>query len=266
MLRLLSGDGQFLVLALSQREIRWMEGSRNTVEGVQLTAVPTSLKDAVTPKEPRSDTMARPAATGGRGGGSAIFHGHGAGDRHVKTIEVEQFLRDVSNGLKEVLAGQNVPRVLVGLDHLVSAYREVNTYANAVEGAVKHNPDKLSIEELHKMAWPLIEQRLRADRARVIDRFHELQGTGRVSGDLASVAEAAAAGRVETLFVKAHPWCWERVVGEDVPVVELGADPRFADCELVDAAAVATLATNGRIFTTSETVASGSEVAAILRY
>lgn len=265
MLRLLSGDEHFLLLALSQHEIRLMEGSRNIVEEVQLTDVPTSLKDVITPREPRSDTMARPAAAA-RGGGSAVFYGHGAGDRHLKAVEVEQFLRNVSTGLKEVLAGQVAPMVLVGLDSLVAAYRKVNTYPNVIDEAVEHNSDQLSSEELHKMAWPLIERRLRADRERVIDRFKELNGTGLVSSDLATVAEAAAAGRVETLFVKADPWCWERVVEDDAPVVELGADTRFANCELVEAAAVATLNTNGRIFATSETVAPGSEVAAILRY
>ena len=66
MLRLFAGDERFLVLALSQREIRLMEGSRNVVEQVQLTDVPTSLKDAVDPQEPRSNTMARPAANAGR--------------------------------------------------------------------------------------------------------------------------------------------------------------------------------------------------------
>ncbi len=266
MLRLLSGDGNFLVLALSQREIRLMEGSRNTVEDVQLTDVPTSLKDSITPKEARSDTMSRPAAKAGRGAGAAVFYGHGAGDQHLKTLEVEQFLRNVSNGLKEVLSGQTVPMVLVGLDHLVSAYREVNNYPNVIDGSVDRNPDQLSAEELHKLAWPLIESRLRADRAKVIDRFKELNGTGRVSSDLATIVQAAAEGRVETLFVKADPWCWERVADEDAPVVQLGADERFADCELVDAAAVATLNTSGRVFATSETVAPGSEVAAILRY
>lgn len=266
MLRLLSGDGNFLVLALSQREIRLMEGSRNTVEDVQLTDVPTSLKDSITPREPRSDTMARPAGKAGRGAGSAVFYGHGAGDQHVKAVEVEQFLRNVSNGLKEVLVGQTLPMVLVGLEHLVAAYREVNNYPNVIEEAVDRNPDQLSTEEVHKLAWPLIESRLRADRAKVIDRFRELNGTGRVSSDLATIVEAAAEGRVETLFVKADPWCWERGTDEDAPVVQLGADERFADCELVDAAAVATLNTSGRVFATSETVAPGSEVAAILRY
>ncbi|WP_343318709.1 hypothetical protein AAFM46_15495 [Arthrobacter sp. TMP15] len=265
MLRLLSGDGAFLVLALSQREIRLMEGSRNTVEDLQLTDVPTSSKDASIPRDPRSDTMARPAASAGRGS-SAVFYGHGAGDRHVKDIEVQQFLRSVSTGLKDILAGQTIPMVLVGLEHLVTAYREVNTYSNVIDEAIEHNPDQLSKDELHKMAWPLIESRLRAERARVIGRFQELNGTGRVSGDLRTILEAATAGRVETLFVKADPWCWERATDEDAPVVELGADERFADCELVDAAAVATLHTNGLIFATSQTVAPNSEVAAILRY
>lgn len=265
MLRLLSGDENFLLLALSQREIRLLEGTRNTVGEVHLADVPTSLKDAVTPQEPRSDTMARPATSAGRGT-SAVFYGHGAGDQHVKTIEIDRFLRNVATGLRDVLVGQTVPMVLVGLDQLISAYREVNAYQNVIDEAVEHNPDQLSAEELHKMAWPLVESRLRADRARVIDRFQELHGTGRVSSDLATVVEAAEAGRVETLFVKADPWCWEQVLDSETPVVQLGTDERFADCERVDAAAVATLNTSGRIFATSETVASDSEVAAILRY
>lgn len=265
MLRLLSGDGNFLVLALSQREIRLMEGTRNTVGDLQLTDVPTTLKDVFEPRDSRSDTMARPAASGGRGS-SAVFYGHGAGDRHLKAIEVEQFLRSVSTGLKDVLAGQSVPMVLVGLDHLVAAYREVNSYQHVVEEAIAHNPDQLSTEELHTLAWPLIERRLRADRTRVIARFQELNGTGLVSSDLSTILEAATTGRVETLFVKTDPWCWERVTDQDAPVVELGAEGRFADCELVDAAAVATLHTNGRIFATSEVLAPDSEVAAILRY
>ena len=156
--------------------------------------------------------------------------------------------------------------VLVGVEHLVAAYREVNTYPNVIAAAVEHNSDQLSSDEPHKKAWPLIEKRLHSDRERVIDRFKELNGTGLVSSDLATVVEAAAAGRVETLFVKADPWCWERVVEEDSPVVELGVDERFADCERIDAAAVATLNKNGRIFATSATVAPNSEVAAILRY
>lgn len=265
MLRLLSGDEHFLLLALSQREIRLMEGSRNTVEAVHLGDVPTSLTEAVEPQEARSDAMARPAASAGRGG-PAVFFGHGAGDDHHKNAEVVRFLRLVSTGMHDVLTTQTSPMVLAGLEHLVSTYRDVNRYPYLVEDAVDRNPDQLTPEELHELAWPLIEQRLRAERSRVIDRFHELHGTGRVSADLQTIGRAAAEGRVDTLFVQADPWCWERVDDATLPIVELGVDTRYAECEQVDAAAVATLNTSGHVYATSESVVTDSEVAAIFRY
>ncbi len=265
MLRLLSGDEHFLVLALSQREIRLMDGSRNTVEEVQLTDVPTSVKDFIEPREPRSDTMARTAADAGRGG-PAVFYGHGAGDHHLKNDEVVRFLRAVSTGLHDVLAGQSALMVLVGLEQLVAAYREVNSYGHVLDESVDHNPDQLSSAEVHKLAWPVIERQLRAQREVVIEQFHQLNGTGRVSSDLHTVSEAAGEGRVETLFVKADPWCWEGVSDDPEPVVKLGADERYAECELVDAAAVATLNNSGQVYATSQTVAPDSEVAAIFRY
>ncbi len=265
MLRLLSGDEHFLVLGLSQREIRLLEGSRHSVEQIRLRDVPTSLKDVIEPQEPRSDAMARPAADAGRGG-AAVFYGHGAGDQHLKNDEIVRFLRTVSTGLRDVLAGQTAPMVLVGLDQLVSAYRDVNSYGHVVEQAVDHNPDQLSVDELHQLAWPVVEHQLRERRGAVIDRFNELNGTGRVSSDLSTVSQAAHEGRVETLFVKADPWCWEGVSDDSEPVVKLGADERYAECEKIDATAVATLTNSGQVYATSQTVAPESEIAAIFRY
>lgn len=265
MLPLLSGDEHFLLLALSQREIRLMEGSRHTVEQVELTNIPTSLKDVIRPQEPRSDTMARPAAAAGQGG-SAVFYGHGAGDRDLKNDEVVRFVRQVSTGLRDVLAAQTAPMVLIGLGRLVAAYREVNSYGYLIEDAVEHNPDQLSIEQLHRLAWPVVEQRLRDERAQLIERFHGLHGTGLVSADLPTVAEAADQGRIETLFVTTDPSCWERVAGVSPAIVRLDAGEQYAECEQVDAAAVATLNNGGQVHATSYSVVPDSQVAAIFRY
>ncbi|MDN5764825.1 MAG: hypothetical protein L0H96_08225 [Humibacillus sp.] len=265
MLRLFAGDERFLLLALSQREIRLMEGSRNTVEQIQLAEVPTSLAEVVDPQEPRSDTMARAAAGAGRGG-PAVFYGHGAGDRHLKKDEVVRFLRQVSSGLREVLEGETAPLVLFGLEPLVVTYREVNAYEHLLDEAVVHSSDQLSIEQLHERSWPLVEQRLRTERGQVIERFHGLRATGRVSSDLGTVAEAATEGRVETLFVQADPWCWEQVAGNEAAIVELGSDERYAEFEQVDRAAVATLNNGGRVYATSQTVVPDSPVAAIFLY
>ncbi len=265
LLRLLSGDEHFLVLALSQREVRLLEGTRHTVEVVELADVPTALREAVAAQEPRSDTMARPASRAGRGG-AAVFYGHGAGDDHFKKDEVQRFLRLVATGLRDVLSDQTLPMVLVGQTPLVAAYREVNTYGQVLDDAVLRNPDDLTVEELHAAAWPVVEQQLRDRRAEVVGRFAELHGTGRVSSDPSTVQRAAGEGRVETLFVRADPWCWERVDGPSPMVVRLGADGPYADCERIDAVAVDTLHSGGTVFATSQEVAQDSDLAAIFRY
>ena len=265
LLRLLSGDEHFLLLALSQREIRLMEGSRHTVEEVQLTDVPTALRDVVRPQEPRSDTMARPANVASRGG-PAVFYGHGAGDDHFRKDELHRFMREVSTGLREVLAAQTSPMVLVGLDHQVAAYRDVNSYGHVTDDAVIRNPDGLSADELHKLAWPIVERRLRDERARAIELFRELHGTGRVSSNPETVREAAAHGRIEILFVKADPWCWERVAGDSPAAARLGTDERYSECEKVDAIAVDTLRGGGLVYATSQSVVPDGDVAAIFRY
>lgn len=264
LLRLFSGDERFLLLALSQHEVRLLECSRNTVEQVQLSGFPTSLEDAVDPQEPRSDTMTRAAAPGGRGG-PAVFFGH-SGDRQIKQEAVKRFLRAVSDGLHEILAGETAPLVLFGLEHLVVTYREVTNYQHLLGSAVLHNADELSIDQLHRGAWPLVEQHLKEVRGQVIERFKELGGTGRVSSDLATIAAAAADGRVETLFVKADPWCWELVESNPLGIVALGDDAEYAECEKVDLAAALTIENGGRVYATSQTVVADSQVAAIFRY
>jgi len=265
LLRLLSGDEHFLLLALSQARVRLFEGSRNSIEKVQLTDVPTSLTEVVDPLDPRSDTMARPVGSAGRGG-PAVFYGHGAGDQHVKSREVTKFLRAVATGLRDLLSNQTAPLILVGVEELVASYRAVNSYANVLDDAVIYGTDAATPEELHELAWPLVERKLQAEREAVFARFQELHGTGRVSSDLETVVTAAREGRIETLFIKADPWCWEQAADATTPVVELGETSNYEICEKVDAAAIATLTKRGQIYASSQTTVPDSEVAAIFRY
>ncbi len=263
LMHLLSGDEHYLMLGLSQNEVRLLDGSRHSVVQVELEDVPTSLEDVVEPRESRSDAVTRPASAGR---GRAVFYGHGTGDDTSGEADLKRFLRQVSIGMKDVLRGQIAPLVLVGLDPSVAAYREVNEYPHILDEAVIRNPDDLSVDQLHQQAWPLVEKRLRAERQTVIDRFHELHGTGRVASELPTVEEAAEQGRVDTLFMRAHPWCWERVSGDDLAVVRLGKDERYAECEALDKAAVDTLSNGGTVYATSQHVVDDSEVAAIMRY
>ena len=259
-------DEHFLLLAVSQRRVRLLEGTRHRVEEVVLPDIPTSLRDVVTPPEPRSDTMAFATSLAGRGG-PAVFYGHGAADEHFKRDEVQRFLRQVADGLDSYLAGQDLPLVLMGLDETISIYRDVSSYPHVQDDEVRRNPDQLSPEELHAAAWPVIADRLQGDKERVKERFGALQATGRASTEPAEVAEAAAHGRVDTVMLTANPSCWEQASPGSPRVLRLGADDTFSHCELLDRIAVDTLTNSGQIYALSKSQMPGdADVAALFRY
>lgn len=262
---LLTEDQHFLLLAVSQRQVRLLEGTRYRVEEIRLPGIPSSLRDVVPPPEPRSEAVAW--STSPRGSGPAIFFGHGAADEHFKKDEVKRFLRQVAGVLDDYLATQNLPLLLVGLEHIISLYRSATDYPHVMDEDVRRNPDPLTADELHAAAWPVVEQRLRADKDRVVERFNELHGTGQASTDPAALADAAANGRIETLLLAASPPCWERFSTESPRVLELGADDASAHCELLDRITVDTLARGGHVYSFLESqVPGGGDVAAIFRY
>lgn len=259
-------DEHFLLLTVSQRQVRLLEGTRYRVEEILLPDIPSGLREVVAPAEPRSDTMARSTSPAGRSG-PAVFYGHGAADEHFKHDEIERFLRQVASGLDEYLAAQNLPLVLIGLDYLVSKYRDLTRYPHVLDDDVRTNPDQLDAEGLHAATWPVITQRIDGDKQRLADRFEELHGTGLASTDPATIEAAAADGRVDTLFLSASPSCWDQASTHSPRVLSLGTDEAFAHCELLDRAAVDTLSRSGRIstFPTSRVPGDG-DVAAVFRY
>lgn len=266
LLRTVTADSHFLVLALSQRRVRLLEGSRQRVEELELAEVPTSLRDVIEPPEPRSDTMTFPLSSGGRGGGAAVFFGHGTADDDFKQDQLRSFLRQVAAGLADYLTDQNLPMVLLGLDETVSQYRDLNRYAHVIEDAVRQNPDELSVDELHSLAWPLVETILAAERKAAVGRFEELHGTGRAVNDPTKIGEAARHGRVDTLFLATEPWCWEHLP-DGAEVVELGVDEAFGHCELLDRAAIDSLSAGGQVYAVpAAEVPGGGDIAAIFRY
>src|SRR5690554_7169259 len=52
LLPLFSGDGRFYILAISQDQIRLLEGTRDSVAEVELTGVPESMAEALWPDDP----------------------------------------------------------------------------------------------------------------------------------------------------------------------------------------------------------------------
>ena len=131
LLPLLAGDGHFFVLALSQNQIRLLEGTRDRLDEVDLPGVPLGVRDALQGEEGQKQLQVYVADRGGVAA-RGIFHGHGAaGD--VQEEQVLQYLRKVDRALGEVLAGERAPMVLAAVEHLAPLWRQVTTYPHLVE-------------------------------------------------------------------------------------------------------------------------------------
>lgn len=269
MLRLLAGDQHFLVLALSQREVRLLEGSMLHLEQLDLRDVPTSLREVIEPAEPRSEAMTRMTASsvgGGGRAGRAVFYGHGAADDRVKKDEARRFIGQVADGLRGYLAGQHLPMVPVGLDYLVAMYREANAYPHLTSESALVNPDGLSDTELHAAAWPVAAPVLERKAREAAASFRRLHGTGRASDDPKAIADAAREGRVESLLMAAQPGFWERFTA-DAPVVRLGEREQSARWDLADRAAADTLTRGGQVHVLEAADMPGdSDIAAVFRH
>ena len=261
---LLTGDGRFHVLALSQNAVRLLEATRTGVRELALDAdvVPGSLADAlgheVTERQLQSHS---PTADTG------IFHGQGAGTDDVKP-EIRKFLGMVDSALAPAFRrdGREPPLVLAAVEELAAMYREVSDHKAIVDQPVAGNPEQRSAEELHEAAWPLVEPVFDRDRHESIERYGNNKADGTCSTDPAEVVIAAMDGRVDTLFVARGVRVWGRV-DEVERRVERADDEGPGIEDLIDRAAVGAFRTGAQVFSVDpDEVPDGGALAAIYRF
>lgn len=268
---LFRGDGRFYVLALSQKNVRFFEGSRYQLREIELPEdVPHRLEEVVGYQleeqnlQFHSGTQARGSAS--RAPRSPIYHGQGGGEQ-VQKDEVAKFFSRLDKALHDHLPNKNVPLVLAGVEWLLPIYRQASEHQNLLDHGIHGNPDGWSAGELHGRAWEIVRPQIIADRERAAERFGDLIGTGRASNRVEDVVAAAFDGRVDTLFVAQgeHRWGEFDPASREVKVFERqenGAE------DLLDFAAVRTFMTGGTVYSLERDRLPGESgsVAAIFRY
>jgi Bacterial archaeo-eukaryotic release factor family 3 len=260
LLPLLTGDGHFFVLALSQNQIRLLEGTRDRLEEVELPGVPLGVRDPLLGEEARKQLQLYVADRGGVGA-RGIVHGHGsAGD--VQEERVLRYFRRVDQALREVLAGERGPMVLAAVEHLAPLWRQASTYPHLVDETLAGNPETLRPDQLHAGAWPLVEPLFLQAQQEAAARYHQLAGTGLTSQDPQEIIRAAEHGRIETLFAARHP-DGPSADGGGVPVSDEGSGLQ----DLLERAAANTLIKGGTVYMLpAGEVPGGGGVAAVFRY
>lgn len=258
LLPLISGDGRFFVLALSQGQVRLLQADRRNVAEVDVDGLPRSLDEALKYDDEERQLQVRSATPGG----GAMFHGHGAGDENQRD-RVLRFCQAVDRALQPRLADSGAPLVLAAVDSVAAVYREANTYAGLQEEIVPGSPDALSARQLHEGAWPRVEGLFQQGQEDARGRIQAQLGTGLASTSPAEIVSAAAAGRVDALMIARGSQTWG-IFDPDTNAVTIEDGPRPGNEELCDRAAVETLLGGGQVFVVEPEMVPGDAVAAAL--
>jgi hypothetical protein len=238
LLPLLTGDGRFYVLAISQNSVRLFQGTLFRMSALDLKGVPRSLAEALRTHD-RDEVLTfhtRPTSGGSWG---AIFEGHGVGIDDKKD-NLLRYFQNIDRGLHEVLREERAPLVLAGVDYLLPLYREANTYPHLLEKGIEGNPDRLGEKDLHVKALAIVAPHFQESAQRAVHLYHQLAGTSRTTADIKQIIPAAYRGEFETVFVELGSTLWG-VLYPDANDVSLHEHPQPGDEDLVNFTALHTL-------------------------
>jgi hypothetical protein len=211
LLPLLLGNGHFYVLSLSMKKVRLYRGTRLGLDELELEGVADNMADALLHEDLQSNLQHRSWGTrasnvrrskqslGRISGSGVVFHGQGS-DENAQKPDIVEFFKQIDNAVTRQLQGETAPLVLACVEYEAALYRDHNHYRNLLDEPILGNPEQWNLTELHQRAWALAEPCFLKAQEEELNKFNRLPAD-RISTDLKCIAEAAAQGRVEALFV-----------------------------------------------------------------
>jgi hypothetical protein len=265
LLPLFSGNGRFYILAISQNEVKLLQGTRYRVRVIDLRGVPHSLAEALKYDEFESQLQFHTQTPGGPGKRAAIFHGHGVGTDDTKD-NILRYCQQVDKGLHDILKDERAPLLFAGVDYLLPIYKAANTYPALMDKGIEGNPERMSEEELHDRAWSLIHPQFERKQREAMAQYRQFAGTGKASDDPRKIIPATAYRQIEVLFFAVGIQQWGRF-DPDTGSLELHDREEPGDEDLLDFAAVQTLIHGGTVYGLEpDTMPDETHLAAVFRY
>ncbi len=268
MLPLLTADGRFYILAVSQKDFRFFQCTRYTSCEIDVEDVPKAVVYLMEydERERYKGVGFHPSAPSSPGRRwAAVFHGQTLGAEHTKKEILEHFQR-IDRALSRMLANEQAPLVLAAVDYLHPLYAEANTYPHLLDPGVQGNPDDVSGDDLHRLGWAVAEPYFARKYGEKASLYKESRGTPRASNEIRDVVAAAYFGRVDSVFVSLYsrvPGSFQPETGE-ATLSNGGGNGAY---DLLDLAAAYTLMNRGDVFVVKpEDVPDNKGVAAYLRY
>ena len=257
LIRSVQRDGRYQVLAVTLAGARLYEGTRDTLDPVDLGSAATTITEALGPEL----TERFMKVTRGRGGSGAanapMRHGQG-GRKDERPIDRERFFRVIDREILERASKlSRLPLVLAALPEHQTHFRALSHNPFLVTTGIALNPGALTPGELRDAAWRVIAPHFEQRLSVLLDAYGEACGHGRGSDRLEEIAAAVAQNRVGTLLVEAD----RQVPGR----AAAGSDAERSD--VLHDMAEAVLRTGGEVIVLeADRMPSKTGAAAIFRY
>ena len=258
---LLNGGGQYYILAVSKKSVRFYQAMRDDIIETELKGIPRKLDDTVKFDIPERHLRTRPRAVKG----TSSFHGHGEWLDESKD-QVIRFLHEIDRGLLAFLKDEQAPLVFAGVDYLFSFYREITSLPNLLEKNISGNPDGLRLDELGKQSWVIAQAFYKKTQDEALAQYWQSVGTGFASTNIAEIIPAAYNGRMGILFSAAGCRQWGKFRPEGNEVILLGKEESRSE-DLCDFAAMHTFLNKGLVYEMQpQEMPEGAIMAALFRY
>lgn len=244
---LLSRDGRFYILALSQNQIRLFYGTRDSVIPIELPPdMPQSLAEALQYDQVNKQQQFHTKTAGGQGDRDAIFHGQGHKEAN-RDSDLLRYFQQVDKEIGKSLDDDTAPIVLAGVEYLFPIYKKANTQPQLIIEGITGNPEEQSAEELHQQAWELVQPYFQQSQEKAVAEFQQLLNSSQASEDIRTIVPAAYQGRVDTLFVALGVQQWGKFdLNSDT--IQLHGEAHPNDRDLLDSAALHTLLNGGTVY------------------
>jgi hypothetical protein len=262
LLPLLSGDGRYYILALSQNKIRLFQGTHYSVNEVSLADVPKNLAETLRDDDSWKELQMHSAISGGQGTFSSVTHGSEVDSKE----NIKRYFRRIDKGLHEWVRDERAPLVLAGVDYLHPIYKEVNSYPHLMDEGIAGNPERVSAGELHKLTWTIVKPYFQKAQQEAVNRYKEFAGSRRASNRIKKIIPAAYHGRIELLFAIPDLQQWG-TFDPGTDGIHLHKKEKTGDEDLLEFAAIQTLLNGGTVYMVgAEKMPESDPFAAVFRY
>lgn len=238
-------DVDYFALTIAKKGAQLFKGSQFTFEPVPVPDMPGSLEDELwyVRREPVRNRV-----------GSGVLHGSGGGE-DLRKDDLRQYMHLIDKAITPELRNQEAPLVVVGVDYETAMFINHTHYRHTVDIGVSGSPEAMPLDELHRRSWEFVRSRAAA-ATEAVNRFRELDGTGRTATDPAELVTAGRDGAVSDLLVA------RSATGDD----DAAALPAEARPTVVKAVNECLRHRSDVHIVGDDALPSGVRIAAILRY